>query len=369
MWAYAYEIENDSLVQDSRFDAEALAVDTSIKTGNRKLDNWFKKHFQPDTGMWIHNHPEKHKIAHIYKQIKERRTMQETIFEIQKKGDLTPKEKGDLANKIMADIDRVCIEMYDDGHRKHLGASIIGDSCKRKLWYGFKWVKKITHDPRMYRLWNRGHKEELRFIEWLTKAGLVVTEIDPATGKQYRFKDVGGHFGGSMDGIVEFPEGYSPIPRMLLEFKTSGQKYFKKLTEEGVELNKEQHYAQMCTYGKRYNLEYALYLSVNKDTDEIYPEIVWLDWNMADKMTEKATEIIGSFYPPKKLSEDPSYWKCRFCDFAGVCHNGMPYDKNCRSCLYSIPVDNGQWMCNVHKQVLDEQTIEQGCGQWTAAKS
>jgi len=64
--AYAYEYEDDPIMSDAEFDDLAKSINIEEKTGNRKLDNFFKKHFQPDTGMWIHQHPEKQKLKHIY---------------------------------------------------------------------------------------------------------------------------------------------------------------------------------------------------------------------------------------------------------------------------------------------------------------
>ena len=65
--AYAYEYKDDSIMSDADFDALSLEINPKDKTGNRKIDNFFKKHFQPDTGMWIRFHPEKQKLEYIYK--------------------------------------------------------------------------------------------------------------------------------------------------------------------------------------------------------------------------------------------------------------------------------------------------------------
>lgn len=66
--AYAYEYMDDPIMSDTEFDQLALKINPNEKTGNRKLDNFFKKHFMPDTGMWIHKHPEKEKLEFIYKE-------------------------------------------------------------------------------------------------------------------------------------------------------------------------------------------------------------------------------------------------------------------------------------------------------------
>ena len=64
--AYAYEFKDDQIMSDAEFDELALKIKPEEKTGNLKLDNFFKKHFQPDTGMWIRVHPELGKLDYIY---------------------------------------------------------------------------------------------------------------------------------------------------------------------------------------------------------------------------------------------------------------------------------------------------------------
>ena len=64
--AYAYEIKADSIMDDAEFDSLSLEVDTSIKTGNKKMDKFFETEFDPSTGQWIHKHPELKRIAELY---------------------------------------------------------------------------------------------------------------------------------------------------------------------------------------------------------------------------------------------------------------------------------------------------------------
>jgi hypothetical protein len=53
-------------MSDHEFDDLCKKVDPTVKTGNRKMDNWFKKNFDPSTGQWIHNHPDQNKLRHLY---------------------------------------------------------------------------------------------------------------------------------------------------------------------------------------------------------------------------------------------------------------------------------------------------------------
>lgn len=61
--AYAYEYGYPQFMTDAQFDELSKSIDLSVKTGNEKLDAFFENHFEPCTGMWIHNHPEKEKLA------------------------------------------------------------------------------------------------------------------------------------------------------------------------------------------------------------------------------------------------------------------------------------------------------------------
>jgi len=64
--AYAYEYLDESIMSDAEFDKMCREVDLKIDTGNKKMDNFFKKHFDPSTGQWIRKHPELNKIADRY---------------------------------------------------------------------------------------------------------------------------------------------------------------------------------------------------------------------------------------------------------------------------------------------------------------
>lgn len=71
VWAYAYEIKNNPIVPDDVFDRVCGEIDLSINTGNKKMDNWFIKNFEPHTGQWIHKHPTKGRLQQIYQNITE----------------------------------------------------------------------------------------------------------------------------------------------------------------------------------------------------------------------------------------------------------------------------------------------------------
>lgn len=276
-----------------------------------------------------------------------------------------PGVKGLLGKQVLADIDRAAIKLYSEGLRTHLGASIIGDKCMRKLWYGFRWVDYKVHEGRQYRLFNRGHKEESRFTEWLTLAGYKVEAVNPLTGEQWRVSGIGGHFGGSMDGKILLPAEYGYSQKLILEYKTNGTgKGFNDLIDKGMKIAKPQHFDQMSVYGNKEQLQYGLYLNVCKNDDNIYSEIVKLDWQRGAELEDKAQIIILSQEPLNKLSDNPAYFECKFCDFKEVCHENKPAIRNCRSCSFATPRDNKEWFCNRHSGTIPSDFIKTGCGDW-----
>lgn len=69
VWAYAYEIMGETLVSDHHFDDECRKVNLLQPTGNKQMDAWFKKNFEPCSGMWVHNHPNKKRLAEMANEI------------------------------------------------------------------------------------------------------------------------------------------------------------------------------------------------------------------------------------------------------------------------------------------------------------
>lgn len=266
----------------------------------------------------------------------------------------------------------------EDSYRTHLGASVIGGSCERAVWYGYRWAYKrpprgrkgehrVSASARMLRLWNRGHLEEGRFIALLLMIGVQVYQQDE-NGKQFRLSEFGGHFSGSGDGFtVGIPDLPPGVPS-LLECKTHGSKSYAKLLEEGVRLAKPEHYAQMQIYMGKFGVFYALYFAVNKDTDDLYAEIVQYDGKVDAVYLERARRLIynGNQAPDRLRNASPGYHQCKYmCDFVDPCFNTEPVDKNCRTCQFCFPMPDGTWQCAKYTYTLSKQEQMQGCAAYT----
>jgi len=64
--AYAYEMHDDPVMSDAEFDALADKINVQAVTGNEMMDDFFREHFSPHTGQWIHRHPNKAGLDNIY---------------------------------------------------------------------------------------------------------------------------------------------------------------------------------------------------------------------------------------------------------------------------------------------------------------
>lgn len=265
-----------------------------------------------------------------------------------------------LRASLIAAVERYTREKHPAEHRNHLGASLAGRDCTRYLWNTFRWLLLEQHEGRMRRLFNRGHREEQEFIDLLRGAGWEVWDIDPQTGNQIRIAHMSGHIGGSLDAIVK-PPGIAP---MIGEFKTHNDASFKKLQDEGLLATKPEHFIQMSIYGRHFQITHGLYCAVNKNTDALEFQIVALDWGAAEAMIARLETVIGQQFPPKKISETPTFWKCKNCHFHGICHSNEAPEKNCRSCEHAVPVAGGEWHCTRWQDNIPKSVIPVGCEVW-----
>lgn len=247
-------------------------------------------------------------------------------------------------------------------HRPHMGASIIGHDCERHVWNTFRWAATPKFPGRVLRLFDTGKREEARLVEELRGIGVTVWEKDPETDQQFSVSACNGHFGGSLDGVAQgLPE--APKTPAVLEFKTHSHKSFTDLIERKVRLSKPQHFDQMTVYMGLMDLDRALYMAVNKDTDDLYTEWVHFDKARFDQLLEKAERLIAATEPPPRISADPAHWQCKYCTFHAVCHGDKAAEANCRTCCHATPGEQSTWQCEMHSKTLSPAQQRAGCKQ------
>ena len=242
-----------------------------------------------------------------------------------------------------------------------LGASIIGTECERALWYGFRWCAGPDFSGRMLRLFQRGHREEEVLVKNLRDIGYIVHEVDPETGYQFELTERRGHFVDYIDGCL-LGVHEAPTTWHVLEMKTTNDKGYKALVKSGVEVAQPKHYAQCMAGMGLTGMTRALYISVNKNDDNIYTERIRYDAKFFKLLMAKAKRIIESPEPPERMSgAKPAFFKCKWCDFNSICFAEKMPGVNCRTCAFSTPIEGAEWCCEKTDTVLSAADQKAGC--------
>jgi hypothetical protein len=108
-------------------------------------------------------------------------------------------------------------------------------------------------------------------------------------------------------------------------------------------------------------MERALYVALNKNTDDIHIERVKFSKKEFTVLRQRAKEIINAIAPPSRQNESPAFYKCKWCDYSEICHGmGAMADRNCRTCKFSA-VDGEYWQCTLHGHTLTLKAQKTAC--------
>ena len=216
--------------------------------------------------------------------------------------------------------------------RNYLGASRLGVACERALQYEYAGAPV---DPgrgfsgRILRVFEVGHVLEDLAVRWLRMAGFELHN-QKANGGQFGFSVAGGRIKGHVDGIITAapPELGLSFP-MLFECKTMADKHWKACAKSGVAVTKPVYAAQMATYQAYMeplipgiSANPALFTAINKNTQEIWSELVPFDGGLAQRMSDRAVRVIratevGEQLP--RIATEPGYYECKYCAWARRC--------------------------------------------------
>jgi hypothetical protein len=243
-------------------------------------------------------------------------------------------------HSIQALIDKHHEQKAEDP-RPHLGVSTLGHVCDRWLWLSFRWAVQPKFPGRILRLFRRGHQEEANIISDLRAIGVDVRKVS----SQHRV-DFGSHVSGSLDGIIEKGVPEAPKAQHVAEFKTHSKKSFEDMVKNGVEKSKPEHFVQMQVYMHGTGIERALYVAVCKDDDRMHTERIHYDKEIAEKAVRRGHYLALSERMPPPISDDPSWYQCKFCDAYEFCHESKTTKHvNCRTCAHATPKADSTWHC------------------------
>ncbi len=251
-------------------------------------------------------------------------------------------------------------------HGYRIPAGKVGTECLRALYYKFRWASPLQEiDGRTARIFQTGEIEEDRLIGELEDAGLIVVDEDIKFDKNGKPQQIGvsfadGHGFGWLDGeIAGIPE--APKKVHVLELKSHNQNSFSQLVKQGVKGSKPEHFGQVQIYMHTRKRDRALYVAVNKNTDEIYSERIEYDFHYCERKERDAKRVVFDATPPPRVMDKPNSFICRMCDHTAICHEGARPEINCRTCIYLTPVSGGTFLCSKFNVSLNRRRQEMGC--------
>jgi hypothetical protein len=227
-----------------------------------------------------------------------------------------------ISDAITAAID-AALFIARDPPRRYLGASILGHPCARRICYAATGMpadagRELTGQK--LRIFTLGHVFEEKAAEFLRLAHFDLRTRN-GRGEQFGFTIVEGRIAGHIDGAIVAGPVDLPYP-LGWECKSLNARSWSDTVKRGVKLSKEIYYGQLQLYMAYMELEHSLFTAINKDTGELWHELVPFDPERAQALSDRAAEIIrtldaGDLMPRCAPSRDN--FTCRFCEFQDRC--------------------------------------------------
>jgi hypothetical protein len=140
----------------------------------------------------------------------------------------------------------------------------------------------------------------------------------------------GGRIAGHIDGvIIGAPEGVSIQAPALWEMKSMNAKTWWETVKKGLVIANPLYAAQIALYQAYMEEKFtgistnpALFTAINKDTAELYHELIPFDGELAQRMSDKAVNIIrssdaGELLP--RIAATRDYYGCKLCPYYNRC--------------------------------------------------
>lgn len=202
--------------------------------------------------------------------------------------------------------------------RRYIGASSIGKTCLRSIWYGFHGFVSDKIPPSLQITFDIGKSLEKLLMEYISISGIKVEE--PNEKNNFLFcqdKDVP-EMQGHMDAVLYLDD----ISSTILEIKTAKSSSFNKFKKDGLVEWSDSYNYQIQSYMGMSGIHDAIILVINKDSSEICMENVSFDEALYVYIKIKSLSIINSVTAPPKISNNSCYYICKLCNYKEICHYG-----------------------------------------------
>ena len=231
----------------------------------------------------------------------------------------------DVSQYIIQEIDRGIKDKENkQPRRKYLGASSLGEECARKIQYrymGQQVDEGKGFPPRTLRTVSLGQEIEDLMIMYFRDDGFDLrTEKG---GEQFGFSVAEGEIKGHIDGVIV--GGPLPIQYpMLWECKSANDRKFAEFVRKGVAEANPVYAAQVAMYQAYMDLtdNPCCFTVLNKNTSEIYIELIPFNQELAQSTSDKAVNIIratrGNDMLPR-IAQNDDFFMCKWCEFRNTC--------------------------------------------------
>ena len=231
--------------------------------------------------------------------------------------------------------DALAAEREQQTPRSYLGGSRLGVACDRALQY--EYLQTPVDVGREFsgttlRIFEAGHVYEDTAIRWLRLAGFEI-HTETSQGGQYGFSAAGGRIQGHVDGILaNGPDVIGLGYPALWECKSLNNKSWKDTVKRSLTLSKPVYAAQVALYQAYMESQVpgisqnpAVFTAINKDTAELYFELVPFNGQLAQQASDRGVRILQACDAHELLphmANDPTHYECKFCSWQDRCWGG-----------------------------------------------
>lgn len=205
--------------------------------------------------------------------------------------------------------------------REYIGMSELGDECLRRVYYNTINAPRKKLKGSKVRIFETGHVFEAMVFVWLNNAGFSLI-ASGEYGDQFEVTTANGLIKGHLDGIIFSGPDIGVAYPIGWETKALGDKWWKQIVKNGLEIANPKYYGQMQLYMAYQKLDNFLFTTINKNTEELYPEIIPFDPLSAQAFSDRGVNLIHACregMPPKRMCPSASFWEAKLCEFVDVC--------------------------------------------------
>lgn len=236
-----------------------------------------------------------------------------------------PPPSSEFAREFNRLLDDGLQQSSSERSRAYLGASQLGDSCARRIQYSYQGLNPDTpFTSQTLRIFATGHALETLAISWVRAAGFGLATRDEK-GLPFGFITADGRIQGHVDGIIRNGPSILQYP-CLWEFKTMNSRNWRDCVKRGVAISKPSYYGQIQLYMAYMELfeHPALLTFINKDTQELWHELIAFDVTCAQHLSDRGVQILKATEANEtlpRIASDPTFFECKRCPYAKRCWN------------------------------------------------